>query len=358
MDPAALIPTPDAIPVAWGWFELFLLLAFFAHILLMNVMLGSAFIALISHFRGDSSTICTETVSQTLPFTIAFAVNFGVAPLLFVQVLYGHLMYTSSILTAVFWLSIVGLLIVAYALAYVYKDRYAQLARVRLPVVGLITLLLLVIAFFFSNNLTLMQTPTSWSRSIGQVDGLLLNLDDPMFFPRYLHFMVSAVAIGGLAIALFFQRKQRRGEHAAGVWVVAGCRWFSYATMLNFAVGLWFLAALPQGVLTASNTTGLLLLTSLGCGIALALPAVFFGLTTRALPALFCILGSLALMILARSLLRTTLLAPWFSVSQLPLSLSSSPLLFFLFFIAAGLALIVWMVRFTLRSWADNEGRS
>jgi hypothetical protein len=25
MDPAALIPSPDAIPVAWGWFELFLL---------------------------------------------------------------------------------------------------------------------------------------------------------------------------------------------------------------------------------------------------------------------------------------------------------------------------------------------
>lgn len=357
MDPAALIPIPDALPVAWGWFQFFLLLTFFVHIVLMNAMFGIAFIALVSHLRGGASTACTETVSQTLPFTIAFAVNFGVAPLLFVQVLYGHLMYTSSILAAVFWLSIVGLLMVAYALAYAYKTRYAQLGKGRLPIIGSITLLLLVVAFFFTNNLTLMQTPANWSHSVGQVDGLLLNLGDPMLFPRYCHFMVSAVAVGGLAIALFFRWKQRKGELTASLWVATGCRWFGNATILNFAVGLWFLSALPSDVLTTANTTGLLLLTTLGGGTALALPAVFFGLTARVLPALFCILGSLALMLLARSLLRAALLAPWFSISQLPVSPSYSPLYVFLCFLVAGVALILWMIRFTRRSCADNEVR-
>ncbi len=48
-----------------------------------------------------------------LPLVIAFAVNFGVAPLLFLQVLYGHFIYTSSILMGIFWISIIPALIIA-----------------------------------------------------------------------------------------------------------------------------------------------------------------------------------------------------------------------------------------------------
>jgi hypothetical protein len=358
MDPAALIPIPDAIPVSWEWFQLFLFLTFFVHILLMNVMVGTTFIALISHARGGVSTACTEAVSRTLPFTIAFAVNFGVAPLLFVQVLYGHLIYTSSILMAVYWLSIVALVITAYSLAYVYKDRYAQLAGFRLLIVGPITILLLVTAFFFVNNLTLMQTPANWNRYFDHPSGLLLNLEDPMLLPRFLHFMVAAVAVGGLAISLWFHWRRGRGDQNTACLITSGCRWFSYATLVNGAIGLWFLSALPTGTLNASTTAGLLLLVTLGGGIVLAVPAVLYALANRVIPALGCTLGTIALMLLARSLLRTALLAPWFSVTQLPLNPSASPLLLFLFFLLTGLALVVWMVRFTCRSCSDSEAQS
>ena len=70
MDPALLIPTPDAIPVSWGWFQLLLLLTFFLHILLMNVMFGSAFIALVSHLRRNGgSNPCTAEISQNDRFS-------------------------------------------------------------------------------------------------------------------------------------------------------------------------------------------------------------------------------------------------------------------------------------------------
>ena len=114
MDPVALIPTPDTIPVHWGWFQFLLLLTFYLHILFMNVMLGTIIIAFVRHFQRPTETCpLTEEISQKLPFSIALAVNFGVAPLLFVQVLYGHFIYASSILMAVLWLSIVGILIAA-----------------------------------------------------------------------------------------------------------------------------------------------------------------------------------------------------------------------------------------------------
>ena len=109
MDPAALIPTPDVLPVSWGWFQLLLIITLFLHIILMNVMLGTGIIAFVNNFRGDSdSDPLTRTISQKLPFVIAFTVNFGIAPLLFAQVLYGHFFYTSSVLMANFWLFVIA----------------------------------------------------------------------------------------------------------------------------------------------------------------------------------------------------------------------------------------------------------
>jgi hypothetical protein len=69
MDPTAFIPTPDANLIHWAWFQLFLLLTFFIHILLMNVMLGTAFIALVSHFRRDASSLGTGAVSRNQPWS-------------------------------------------------------------------------------------------------------------------------------------------------------------------------------------------------------------------------------------------------------------------------------------------------
>jgi hypothetical protein len=356
MDPALLIPTPDAIPVAWGWFQLLLLLTLFCHILLMNVMVGTTFIALINHLGcNGGSTPCTAEISQKLPFTIAFAVNFGVAPYLFLQVLYGHFLYVSSILMAVSWLSIVALLICAYYLSYVYKYKYTKMAESRVLVCGLTTLLFLVIAFFFVNNMTLMQLPSAWSRYFDHPGGQLLNLADPTLFPRYLHFMISAVAVGGLAIAAFFTYKQKKGVKDAQPWIEYGCQWFGFATLLNFAIGLWFLAALPKGILTTSTPTGMFFLVALSGGIALSIPALIYGFTARITTAIPYLLGTIALMLYARSLLRTAMLAPVFSVSQLPVSPSYTPFLFFLLFLAGGLVLIAWMLRLTFRSSTEKE---
>lgn len=358
MHPSALIPTPDALPVAWGWFQVLLLPTFFFHILLMNVLFGAAFIALVSHLRAPAdATPCTTEIAHKLPFTIAFAVNFGVAPLLFVQVLYGHLFYVSSLLMAVFWLSIMVLLIAAYSLAYIYKYRFAELGGWRFLFTGLITACLLVIAFFFTNNLTLMQTPAAWSRYFDQPGGLLLNLADPTLWPRYLHFMVSAVAIGGLALAAFFSHQHRRGVAAAGLWIGYGCRWFGYATLVNLAIGLWFLLALPTGILTLATGLGRLFLLILAGGVVLALVAVRLSFSLRVMPALVCALGTLALMIGARSLLRSLMLAPWFTLDQLAVVPAYGPMVLFFLFLAGGLGLIGWLVWSALRCPTQGEGQ-
>ena len=66
---------------------------------------------------------------------------------------------------------------------------------------------------------------------------------------------------------------------------------------------------------------------------------------------------TVALMVGARGLLRTALLAPWFSTSDLAVEPAWSPLVVFLVFLVAGLALIVWMLRFAARATGSGEVR-
>lgn len=359
MDPAALLPVPDAIPVPWGWFHALLLLTFLVHILLMNTMVGSVFIALVSSCRrGSTATPCSEFVSRILPFLIAFTVNFGVAPLLFVQVLYGHLLSTSSILMAVYWLAVIGLLISAYALAYLFQNRANTLGLAGVVVLLLIVSLFAAIAFVFVNNIGMMQNISSWSRYFAQPKGLLLNLEDPMQLPRYLHFLTSSVAVGGLAIAGYFHWQRKRGDWGGMDWIRIGCRWFSFSTMVNVLIGLWFLFTLPQGILSPATLDGRLLAATLAGGLVLSLPAIRAGLSGRVVPAIWWILATVILMVVARDLLRRALLAPWFNPSQLRVEPSFAPLVLFLVILVLGMGLIGWMALFTLRGRTKNGTQS
>ena len=134
-------------------------------------------------------------------------------------------------------------------------------------VIGLVTLLLLTIGFVYVNNFTLMHQLPGWTRYFDQPHGVLLNLADRTLWPRYLHFMLSAPAIGGLALALYHAWRQRRGAEDAEVQIRRGCRWFTHATLVNVAVGLWFTAVLPKGVLTLSTPTGLWLTLTIVAGL-------------------------------------------------------------------------------------------
>ncbi|RUM41719.1 MAG: hypothetical protein DSY70_00775 [Desulfobulbus sp.] len=356
MDPATLIPSPDTIPVHWIWFQLLLLVTFYIHILLMNIMLGTIIIALVSHVRKPQpDTALTHHISENLPFSIALAVNFGVAPLLFVQVLYGHFVYASSILMAPLWLSIVGILIAAYYGAYIYKYSYDKLIDGKMLLTGFISSMLLVIGFLFCSNFTLMLHPESWPHYFDHPSGLFINFADPTLIPRYLHFVVSSLAVGGLAIALFFRKKQLEGDDKAKQWIHHGCNWFGYATFVNFAIGFWFFGALPKGLIHPSSFVGALFSLSLLIGIITAVLAAIHGLRYKIMPAVYLLLTAVFFMILAREFLRVAYLKPWFSLADLEVASSYSPLFFFLLFFGAGLLLIGWMLKITWQTYHNGE---
>jgi hypothetical protein len=345
MDAVSLIPAPDPLQVHWFWLHLLLTITTFLHFVAMNIMLGAGFIAFTSPFwRGNAVMPLNSHIAKTLPYTIALTINLGVAPLLFLQVLYGQFLYTSSILMAVYWLSIVGLLIICYYAAYAYRlmDDRSGMGRLYISTA---VLLLLGVSFLFCNNVSIMQMPEVWIKYFSDRTGWLLNFSDAALIPRYLHFIASAVAIGGLAIALYFEVRKRRGAIDGEEWIRLGCKWFTVATIINFGFGFWFLGALPEAAYNSTTLGGKIFFILVVGSVATIIPSVVSAQTGRIIPATAWALVTVLLMTLARDILRLTYLKPYFSLSELPYVPQYSPFLIFLIAFVAGGFLVGWMLK-------------
>jgi len=349
MDPAALVPAADVIPAPWGWFYVLLLATFLLHLLLMNAMLGGGIITLISMFRKTEQDrlLCRE-FSYKWPYTIAFAVNFGVAPLLFLQVLYGQFIYTSSVLIAAWWLSIIAMLILSYYAVYIYDFKFDRLGDPGVFVALVAVALMLLIAFMFTNNMTLMLQPERWMAYFSNSSGTLLNLTDPSVIPRYLHFIIGAVAVAGLYLALIGHFGWRKSQVDPAALISKGMRYFTLATALQLIIGTWFLIALPREVMMIFMGGSVLGTGLLVIGLLLTLGLLHFGYRQRVIATCVVTLVVMIVMVLMRDLVRTAYLQPYFSLGDLEVVPQYSPLIFFLLVLVGGLALIAYMIRLAL----------
>jgi hypothetical protein len=349
------IPYPDPMPLpAPVWLlRTLLLLTFFLHVLFMNCLLGGTTIALVCALRRKSSAFSARLagdLGRLLPTVFAFTITLGVAPLLFLQVMYGQFLYASSILIGVPWLAIIGIVILAYYGVYFFSMKGEKSGT---PVVlALVLLLLASVAFIYSNNFTLMLSPERWLDLYHNgANGWNLNWSEPSLLPRYLHFVLSALAISGLGLAVLGLRQQEGGYRG---WLIEqGTFLFTGATLVNFGAGFWFLAKLggpARLAFVGGNGLGTVLL---GIGLLLPLAAVAHLIMAKAgkspkrqlVIGVSCGLLTVAVMVAMRDLLRNFALAPYFSPNQLAVAPQWSIIVLFVVLFVAGLATLYYMLR-------------
>ena len=122
-------------------------------------------LALASRWSGsrERANRLFSDVATKLPVLLPATVTLGVAPLLFLQVIYGQFFYTSSVLIAWPWFLVLVMLTIAYyGLYYVSARTHRQAGSGRWVLLASF-LLIAVIGFLFSTNLTLSQTPSAWA---------------------------------------------------------------------------------------------------------------------------------------------------------------------------------------------------
>ncbi len=360
-----VIPSPDPLPLpAPIWLLKFLLLfTFTLHVVPMNFVLSGGFIAAIAHTIGKRrqsehhlSVACG--LGRMIPYAVAAAITFGVAPLLFLQVLYGQFFYTSSILMAWPWLSVILLVIIGYYGFYRYFFRLQEQRGPSLWVLWVSSVLFLLIGFLYTNNIVLMLTPEKWQSLYATSPyGAHLDLSEAIIIPRFLHFFVGSFAVSGLLVVLHGVWKRKR-EPEQGQWTIRyGSKWFIGATLAQFAVGVLFLFSLPekmQSMFLGGDATATSLLIA---GIVFALLAIILLVTTqsseklgsRSIAASVSVVLTVSTMVILRDIVRTKYLEPYFDVNTLKVDSQWGVLILFGVLLVLAVGLVAFMIAKVIR---------
>ena len=328
-----------ALTAPWGVFEVLLLVTFAAHVLVMNVALGGTLLACCTPGprRGAAGALAGR-----LPTAVAITVNLGVPPLLFASVLYGQYLYTAAILSARTWVSFFLLVMVAYGLLYRFQSRVQAAGATLLS--GLAAVLLLSASLVMTNIATLSIRPEAWNVAAAMPTGGFFNLADPTFSPRWLHFVLASLAMAGLFLALIKSRAAGQGDDDAREAMRLGLAWFTRATLVQLAVGTWFLLTLPGKVrhlFLAGNIPATVILV---VGVLLAIMALMHGFRGRPGRAALYAVAAVCFMVVVRDLVRRMSLAPLFLPESLPVNAQYGPFFMFLASFLVVAASTVWLV--------------
>ena len=365
----ALDPTP--IPGPEWLFQGLLVFTFILHLLFMNLTLGGTILAAIARLtaRGgedDHRSALADRLVTINTFGISLTITTGIAPLLFVQVLFPQFFYTATILLGWIWFALLVSLMVGYYAVYAYKFGRARAARSRAGGAGWLVaaavLFLLVAMTQVAVNLIHAQ-PEGWADFARSP---LLVLGDGAYWPRLLHFVLAALSLSAGAIAWWSVRQAGKGiaPDLNGRMARYAWRWLLWATVAQIAGGFVLLMVLPAEVMSGFMRGGAATLVPLGLAILLGLGLLMMlarvtepveepGAVTGTLAALTL---AIAIMAVTRHQIRTIYLAPFTDGLVVPEAAQWGNFLLFAVLLVAGLATVAFMVRRVLAARVSAAG--
>jgi len=350
-------PNVDPIPVPAPIWLVKLLhdLTFALHLTAVELLIGGLTLALIFTVFGRmrqsfEMTQAAGMIAHRLPTLMAFVINLGIPPLLFAQVLYGRTLYTSSVLIGAYWISVVFLLMGSYFGLYVAARRADSQRRWTAPAFASL-LLVLAIAFIYSNNMTLMLRPEEWVSMYGQnPSGVHLNTADPTLLPRWLFMIAGAFSVTGAGLILLSFRRglpdnvarflRRWGAFSIAIGVIDQAA-FARLTITAQPEGI-FAEVMQQPLFStfayAWVATAILLL------LASAISTAARSLVLAVGCAFFAFLNVASTVMVRDGIRDVTLRAAGFDVWNRQVAVNWSVLGLFLILFVAALAVIGWLI--------------
>jgi len=365
MDPADLIApsSPLGYPAPYALMVVLKVFGFILHMIPMGLWFAGLPIALLLRRARDEEvrTIGTRLASA-MPVLIALGINFGIVPLLFLQVAYHRAFYPATILMAWHWFGIIVVLTVAYYGVYLHavgiRRPEACCPRLRQAAGWIAAVLFAAIGFLFTNALSLMTNvrawPDLWARtSVAAAPlGTASNVADPTLWPR-LGVVIGLALLTTAAFILIDAAYFARPATAAG-GRAAGRTAFTIATV-GFAVfaaaGTWYVFGTWSASIRSHMLGGARLPLTAATALSAGLPWLLIFLQRAGVrPGLAAATGAAQLLVLtlnaiSRQVVQNAELLPYFDVTAEPVRTQGSPLILFLILFVAGLAVVAWMVR-------------
>jgi len=355
--PISIIPDPDTLPVSSFWFRLLLYLTYYLHLIGVGIMLGLSFSVLLGYFK-EKSIPKWKTVAKRLggllPFSIAFAINLGVAPLLFLQVIYGNFFYPATIFTGIFWIILIPLLIIGYYAAYWIKFRIGKNIKQGKILSSIVFAILLWTGFIMVNINTLLMTPDRWKSYYRHMSGFFLNAGEPTLFPRFIFYIFLLFSIGGIFITLFYKIRSGLKESKDGENFGTLLSLYSLLTLLPlYLVYLFFLPENIRIPFTSGNIhwTALNLIFIAGIGLA-----AFFCYKEKTYISAGIHLINLALFVFIRNHIRILYLKNYSKKFAVISSNTQNGVMFLFFaFFAGGIIAIIWMLTKSYKEFGKGK---
>ena len=200
---------PLDLPLPEGVLVTLLIVSFLLHIIFINLMVGGSIVTLWAQIKGlknkEYDTFAHE-IAKTITVNKSIAVVLGVAPLLGINTLYSIYFYSANALTGLAWIMIIPLVTIAFLLTYLHKYTWNKLEKnksIHIAIMAIAVAIFLFIPLIFLTNVNLMMFPEKW----GTVQGFLSALMLPNVFPRYFEFLGACIAVTGIFIVWYNNRK-------------------------------------------------------------------------------------------------------------------------------------------------------
>ncbi|SHN52349.1 hypothetical protein [Desulfovibrio litoralis] len=332
-----LLPYAAPFPGIESLWEAVGILTFTVHLILINILVGCLCIVFLNSFsfnklqKQQAPQLATQKTilegMEYLPKTLALAVNFGVPPLLFVQLVYGQFTYPAAIIQGFWWLGIMLLVMIAYYGLYLFNSQESLLRRQVILIISISFLFLTLL--IQSSNAVISQDPNSWLNWLAIGKSTLFLTEIKHLIPRTLHTIISSLAIGGLALATYSELRKRQGIANQEALINNGLNWFKHATLLQFIIGTWYFLSLTetqQTLLLASPLMHILFTLIL----ILTFASLYFAQKKQAIKTVFCTILTIGLMVSIRAFLKRMTILSFESIRPEVVSPQFSILLTFL----------------------------
>lgn len=335
-------------------------LLFIAHILCMNfVAIAPLVIGWYVFAKGERGLQRAQWTGAALPVAYTLAINFGVACLLFVQVLFPDKFFTANILIGNRWIAVIGLLLISFYGVYVVNSLLSS-RKWPLWVPGALSLvnglLVWIIGYTMIANYFVSTNSALWPL-YQQDPGMVRHT--PTLLPRSLHYIVGATAVTGMWMIWIarWRRRQQPDSEELSKYGRQGHLLAAAATGIQIIVGIWYLLSLPATmwdklfsggfapvVWISGVAAGILLLVVLAIGILL--PSRARSEWTATLLLFWTLVG----MVSGRELIRQQSFSENFKLRELSQTDASGVQSLFLFVLLAGIITILWLIAIVRRA--------
>lgn len=305
------------------------------HFVAMNFLVGGLVIILWGKFQHRWENPTVQQFIALFPTAMAATVTLGVAPLLFVQLVFHRQVYSAAIVSGWFWLGIIFAVLIGYYFLYGATSS-KQIAPARRRIYLIVALLMfLYVSKVYSSVFSMAERPGLISSLYAQCQsGLTLNPMIGDYIWRWLHMMLGALTVGGFFVGLI----GRDNPEAYRV----GRGFFLWGMVLASAAGLGYMFSLSEFLVPFMRSPGIWMVT---LGVVLSAGSLHFFFRKRFLMAGLMLFVSMLSMVTTRHFLRLVKLGGQFEPSSLPVKPQWSVFILFLVFFIIALLTVLYMLK-------------